>query len=158
MGSGLSVEVVGEMRPPLEILVVMSSWRGEEAALELVPATEMELRAELLPETGVVMGTVMVEDPMTADEEAAALAAAVAAAMSKLQRTPACKQREQEGLMRSQRRLKWRQRSHVLTSRICGMAGWKELTSLGPPRKQGVGGKIALSRQWQCKAAGAPHN
>lgn len=42
---------------------------------------------------------------------------------SKLQRTPAWTQREQEGLSKSQRRLKWRQRSHVLTSRMCGMAG-----------------------------------
>lgn len=40
---------------------------------------------------------------------------------SKLQRTPAWMHREQEGLSRSQRRLKWRQRSHVLTSRIWGM-------------------------------------
>lgn len=61
------------------------------------------------------------------EAEATPLAAAAAALgtatplTSKLQRTPAWMHREQDGLRRSQRRLKWRQRSHVLTSRIWGM-------------------------------------
>lgn len=73
----------------------------------------------------VVIGTVMVDVGVEteADEEAAAVAAAaVAAATSKLQRMPACRHLVQEGLMRSHRRLKWRQRSQVLTSRRCGMS------------------------------------
>lgn len=117
-GSGLSVEVVGEIRPPLERPALSSSSSGDEAALELGAVTDAEggNEADGEAEAGVVMGTVM------AEEEAAAAAAAVAAATSKLQRTPAWRQREHEGLMRSQRRLKWRQRSQVLTSRICGMA------------------------------------
>lgn len=102
----------------------MSSWRGDDAIFELEVAADIEPRAELVTDAGVVTGTVMLElAPAEDDEAAAALAAAVAAATSKLQRTPACKQREHEGLIRSHRRLKWRQRSQVLTSRICGMAG-----------------------------------
>lgn len=107
------------MRPPLDRLALSSSSIGDEAALELGAVADAEggKDADGEAEAGVVMGTVM------AEEEAAAAAAAVAAATSKLQRTPAWRQREHEGLMRSHRRLKWRQRSQVLTSRICGMAG-----------------------------------
>ena len=74
----------------------------------------------MIEDEGVVAGVVMeggeveaeADEAVTAAEErvgagaVAAAAAAVAAATSKLQRTPACRHLEQEGLMRSHRRLK----------------------------------------------------
>lgn len=48
-GSGLSVEVVGEMRPPLERLALSSSSSGDEAALELGAVADIEPGPEVKP-------------------------------------------------------------------------------------------------------------
>jgi hypothetical protein len=99
-GSGLSVEAVGEMSPfwpaagsPLT--------GGDEEDASAVLCRDAPGDA-LAPVAAAALGTAT---PLT----------------SKLQRTPAWMHREHEGLRRSQRRLKCRQRSQVLTSRIWGM-------------------------------------
>ncbi|KAK1253290.1 hypothetical protein MKX07_001367 [Trichoderma sp. CBMAI-0711] len=103
-GSGLSVDAVGEMSPFRP--GVASAGSPLVAGDEDVKAPALACRDAL------------------GEEDAPPLAAAPGTATpltSKLQRTPAWMHREQDGLRRSQRRLKWRQRSHVLTSRIWGM-------------------------------------
>lgn len=83
-----------------------------------------------------VMGTAMMETPEVEATEAAAV--------SKLHPTPACRQREHEGLTRSQRRLKCRQRSHVLTSRCWGISA---LSKGGPPREASRPGVVFRERR-----------
>jgi hypothetical protein len=115
-GSGLSVEVVGEMSPWWVGVGTRSSLAGEE---------ELAVREGAVEGAGgwiTTLAVVVVLDGGGTTAPAPAPVPAPVPATSKLQRTPAWLQREHEGLMRSQRRLKCRQRSHVLTSRMCGIA------------------------------------
>lgn len=133
--AGLSVDVVGGVGFPAERLCC-ESWAGD---LDEIAGPEVGVVVDM--KTGVgdaeygisIMGTVMVETPGEAE-------ATETAAVSKLHRTPACRHREHEGLTRSQRRLKCRQRSHVLTSRCCGMSA---LSKGGPLREASQPGGVS---------------
>lgn len=101
VGSGLSVEAVGEMSPFWPAAGSPFTGGDEEDASAVLVCRD-EPGDALAPVAAAVLGTAT---PLT----------------SKLQRTPAWMHREHEGLRRSQRRLKCRQRSQVFTSRIWGM-------------------------------------